>query len=71
MSSFKPGDRVFVKGWPPVSLEVVSIDDPSIVTLQSAHGVLVKVGRLAVVGVNEQTTEQATRSPSMAGNRSQ
>jgi hypothetical protein len=49
MSRLKPGDRVFVKGWPPVSLEVVDASDRSIVVLRSEHGALVKVGRLAIV----------------------
>ena len=49
MSRLKPGNRVFVRGWPPVSLEVVDASDRSIVVLRSEHGALVKVGRLAVV----------------------
>jgi hypothetical protein len=49
MSRLKPGDCVFVKGWPPVSLEVIDCSDRSIVTLRSEHGELVKVGRLAIV----------------------
>ena len=44
-----PGDKVFVKGWPPVSLEVICIDNPSIVTLRSEYGATLKVGRICVV----------------------
>jgi hypothetical protein len=43
------GDRVFVRGWPPRSLEVISIDGPSFITLQSPHGGILKVGRLAAI----------------------
>ena len=57
MSRIKPGDRVFVKGWPPVSMEVVSIDDPSIVTLRSEYGTTLKIGRLAVVKVENKVRE--------------
>ena len=32
-------------------MEVVSIDDPSIVTLRSEYGTTLKIGRLAVVKV--------------------
>ena len=48
-----PGDRVFVKGWPPVSLEVVDCSDRSIVTLRSEYGATLKIGRLAVVLADE------------------
>ena len=51
-----PGDKVFVKGWAPVSLEVVSIDDPSIVTLRSEYGVTMKVGRLTVIPTESKTS---------------
>ena len=49
----KAGDRVFVRGWPPVSLEVVDATDRSILVLRSEHGALVKVGRLAVIPVSD------------------
>ena len=58
MSRIKPGDRVFVKGWPPISLEVVDASDRSIITLRSEHGALVKVGRLVVVKVETQEETQ-------------
>jgi hypothetical protein len=45
----QPGDRVFVQGWPPQSLEVIDCSDRSIVVLRSVNGAVVKVGRLAVV----------------------
>ena len=49
------GNRVFVKGWPPISLEVIDASDKSILVLRSEHGALVKVGRLAVIPANERT----------------
>lgn len=45
----KCGDRVFVRGGPPKSREVVDASDRSIVTLKSEHGIALKVGRLAGV----------------------
>jgi hypothetical protein len=60
MSRIKVGDKVFVRGWPPVSLEVIDTRDRSIITLRSEHGALVKVGRLVVVKVQE--TEQEIAS---------
>ena len=47
----KPGDKVFVRGWPPVSLEVVDASDRSILVLRSEHGSTLKVGRLAVIRI--------------------
>jgi hypothetical protein len=49
----KPGDRVFVKGWPPQSLKVIDCDHPSIITLKSEHGATLKVGRKALILVSE------------------
>ena len=59
MSRIKPGDRVFVKGWPPQSLEVVDCSDRSIVVLRSEHGATVKVGRLAVVPAFDERDRRA------------
>ena len=41
----KVGDRVFVQGFPPRSLEVVDASNRSIVILRSEHGATLKVGR--------------------------
>jgi hypothetical protein len=54
--SIHPGDKVLVKGWAPASLEVVSIDHPSIVTLRSEYGVTMKVGRQAVIPAEGKTS---------------
>lgn len=38
--SIHPGDKVYIKGWAPLLLEVVCIDKQSIVTLRSEYGML-------------------------------
>jgi hypothetical protein len=45
-----PGDKVAIKGWPPMALEVVCIDKQSMVTLRSEYGML-KVGSMSLVPV--------------------
>ena len=63
MSRLKPGDRVFVKGWPPVSLEVIDCSDRSIVTLKSEYGAILKAGRFTVIPVvDNRDTMQVTES---------
>ena len=56
----KPGDRVFVQGFPPRTLEVVDCSHPSIVTLKSENGATLKVGRLSVIPASE-TAEGSSR----------
>jgi hypothetical protein len=46
----RPGDKVFIKGWAPITLEVVCIDKQSMVTLRSEYGML-KVGSISLVPV--------------------
>ena len=46
----RPGDKVFIKGWPPMTLEVVCVDKQSMVTLRSEYGML-KVGSMSLVSV--------------------
>ena len=54
----QPGDHVFVRGWPPVSLEVIdATTDPSLITLQSDNGTRLKVGRLMILRPTEQPLE--------------
>ena len=45
-----PGDKVYIKGWPPMTLEVVCVDKQSMVTLRSEYGML-KVGSISLVPV--------------------
>jgi hypothetical protein len=45
-----PGDKVAIKGWPPMTLEVVCIDKQSMVTLRSEYGML-KVRSMSLVPI--------------------
>jgi hypothetical protein len=63
MSRIKPGDRVLVKGWPPVSMEVIDASDRSILVLRSAYGTSLKVGRLAVIPATENDVSTTVAPP--------
>jgi hypothetical protein len=54
MPGLQLGDKVFVRGWPPQSLEVIDCSNRSIVVLRSDNGAVIKVGRMSVVLVENE-----------------
>ncbi len=65
--SFKVGDQVVVKGWPPTSpMTVTDTSDTALLTLELPSGCSVRVGRLACVLVctsNDSTNTTQETSP--------
>jgi hypothetical protein len=57
----RPGDKVFIKGWPPMTLEVICIDKQSMVTLQSEYGLL-KVGSMSLAPLENRVHRQSEQS---------
>jgi hypothetical protein len=57
----RPGDKVCIKGWPPMPLEVVCIDKQLMVTLRSEYGML-KVGSMSLAPVESRVHRQSEQS---------
>jgi hypothetical protein len=54
---FRVGDQCVIKGWPPVTLEIIDTSDPAMLTLRGPTGQTMRVGRLACVPIP--TTERS------------